>query len=62
MSKIQKIKLDITVPPCKLYIKNTMSKITMRPYNSVQMSFFYIRFQCIVHLRLHKVENLMAKN
>ena len=24
--------------PCKLYVKNLMSKIKMRPYNSVQMS------------------------
>ena len=36
--KIHYIKFGITVPPCKLYIKNLTLKITMRPYNSVQMS------------------------
>ena len=39
MSKVQNAKFNITVAPCKLYVKNLMSKITMRPFNSVQMSF-----------------------
>ena len=36
--KIHYIEFNITVPPCKLYIKNLMSQIIMRPYDSVQMS------------------------
>ena len=36
--KIQYIEFDITVLPCKLYVENLTLKITMRPYNSVQMS------------------------
>ena len=36
--KIHYIEFDITVPLCKMYIENLTSKITMRPYNSVQMS------------------------
>ena len=39
MSKIQNVTFDITVPPCKLCVKDLMSKITMRPFNSMQMSF-----------------------
>ena len=36
--KIHFIEFNITVPPCKLSVKNLMSKITTRHYNSVQMS------------------------
>ena len=36
--KIHYVEFNITVPPCKLYVKNLTSKITMRPYNSLQMS------------------------
>ena len=37
--KMQNVEFDITVPPCKLYVKNLTAKISMRLYNSVQMSF-----------------------
>ena len=33
--KIHYIKFDIAVPLCKMYIEYIMSKIKMRPYNSV---------------------------
>ena len=36
--KMQNVEFNITVPPCKLYIEYLMSKIKMRPYNSLQMS------------------------
>ena len=36
--KMKNVEFNITVPPCKLYIEYQMSKIKMRPYNSVQMS------------------------
>ena len=36
--KIHYIEFDIAVPLCKMYIEYIMSKIKMRPYNSVRMS------------------------
>ena len=39
MSKVQNAKFNITVAPCKLYVKSQMSKITKRHFKSVQMSF-----------------------
>ena len=36
--KIHYIQFNIAVPLCKMYIEYIMSKIKMRPYNSVRMS------------------------
>ena len=55
--KIHYIEFYIAVPLCKMYIKYIMSKIKMRPYNSVRMGIRCIVFSVITVYDQNKYYN-----